>query len=832
MISDHTIFDAEHTLHELKHYLPSQAPLKDFVHHNTLHAFQKYSFHTALQMASEKFGFKVYDDLKKFRSKYLRYELNHDVFNKIISDKKGVSQLEVWKTKLLDVDYDTTIHNRLGQIRENWKEVYKTNLDKEVHPTLFRFIGSYLDQGIAIWKLPVNEKGILATVRNLQANSSKKLFKSKRVKELLFNTTCELEDLLFILVGDEHLYEQYLFDQQFAHPGWSGMVGVLESQPQSLLDRRNVSLKEFIAYELLLEIDLLDQKFGQVWKPLSESIDKNSIKGLFDKHDYSELFEVYSLWLEIAEWNYFDQVVYGLQHHSNNPIESDAISFQAAFCIDDRESTIRTYFEKEDPNCQTFGTAGFFNVECYFQPENAKFYTKVCPAPATPTFLIKESEAKSRHTKDVHFNKFLSGVFGGWVSTQTMGFWSGIKLAGSIFLPSESPAMVSSFKHMDPNGKLTYHVNKSQEKVDGLQVGFTDEEMANRMEALLKSIGLVKSFAPIVYFFGHGASSINNTHYAGYDCGACCGRAGSMNARAAAHMLNSTVIREMLAARSINIPETTQFVGALHDTTRDEVEYYDTKSLSNKNKKQHEANCVKIEKALSMNAKERARRFFLIDTKQSAKKVHDKVKLRSISLFEPRPEWNHSSNCLAIVGKRETNLNLFLDQRAFLNSYDYSIDPEGKSLLGILNAVAPVCGGINLEYYFSSVDNHRLGAGSKLPHNVMGLIGVANGMEGDLRPGLPKQMINIHDAIRLMVTVEHFPEVVLNTIKQNPSTYEWFINEWVILVVVHPETKTLYHFRGGKFQVYEPATKTIPTVENLEKLVESTREDLPVFLIR
>ena len=208
------------------------------------------------------------------------------------------------------------------------------------------------------------------------------------------------------------------------------------------------------------------------------------------------------------------------------------------------------------------------------------------------------------------------------------------------------------------------------------------------------------------------------------------------------------------------------------------------------------------------------------------------MKLRSISLFEPRPEWNHSSNCLAIDGKRETNLNLFLDQRAFLNSYDYSIDPEGKSLLGILNAVAPVCGGINLEYYFSSVDNHRLGAGSKLPHNVMGLIGVANGMEGDLRPGLPKQMINIHDAIRLMVTVEHFPEVVLNTIKQNPSTYEWFINEWVILVVVHPETKTLYHFRGGKFQVYEPATKTIPSVENLEKLVESTREDLPVYLIR
>jgi uncharacterized protein YbcC (UPF0753/DUF2309 family) len=172
---------------------------------------------------------------------------------------------------------------------------------------------------------------------------------------------------------------------------------------------------------------------------------------------------------------------------------------------------------------------------------------------------------------------------------------------------------------------------------------------------------------------------------------------------------------------------------------------------------------------------------------------------------------------------------LFLDRRAFLNSYDYSIDADGAILLGILNAVAPVCGGINLEYYFSRIDNYRLGAGTKLPHNVMGLIGVANGMDGDLRTGLPKQMINIHDPLRLLVTVEHFPEVVLKTILVNPSTYEWFKNEWIHLVVIHPENKTLFVFKDGKFTPYTPLTKEIKVIEDLEKLFENEEGNLPVY---
>jgi hypothetical protein len=33
-------YNEQHILEELKHYLPAQSALKDFIHHNSLHAYQ------------------------------------------------------------------------------------------------------------------------------------------------------------------------------------------------------------------------------------------------------------------------------------------------------------------------------------------------------------------------------------------------------------------------------------------------------------------------------------------------------------------------------------------------------------------------------------------------------------------------------------------------------------------------------------------------------------------------------------------------------------------------------------------------------------------------
>ena len=232
-----------------------------------------------------------------------------------------------------------------------------------------------------------------------------------------------------------------------------------------------------------------------------------------------------------------------------------------------------------------------------------------------------------------------------------------------------------------------------------------------------------------------------------------------------------------------------------------------------------------------MNAKERSRKFILTNTHNSAHNVHEKVKLRSVRLFEPRPELNHATNALCIVGRRDITKGLFLDRRAFLNSYDYRIDHDGVLLLNILKAVGPVCGGINLEYYFSRTDNNKLGAGSKLPHNVMGLIGVANGTDGDLRTGLPHQMIEVHDPLRLMVVVECPDDKLLEVIKRAPQTYEWFENEWIHLVAFDANNCKFKRFNKGEFIDFNLEKTEIKTSNDLMKEFEKTDLNLPIMLL-
>lgn len=836
-------FDATHVLHQLKHYLPAQQALKDFIHHNSLHAFQQQRFYEGIFTASRIFGYQVHLQLEEYREMYRTGRIRGDVMERVITWRKGEAFIPEWKKKMLSEEYAPAFEPRIGRLRAKWKRFYGIDLDNLVHPLLFRILCSFLDQGIALKELPVVNRNFTTTIRELEAKSLVSFFRTRKIRQLFLSGDYTLEGLLKMLVGGEIYFEQYLFDQQFAHHGWSGFVSAVEDNPHTLPDRKQITFRELVEFELLLELDALDKELGTGWKPLTTHL-STPPADLFAPVPPTEYQEVIACWQTAFEWSYYDSVLRGMLMAKPKPLPA-AKSMQAIFCIDEREDSIRRHIEAVDKQAETFGAPGFFGVEFYFQQQGSKFYDKLCPAPVTPKYLIKETDATLEHQSDLIYTKYTHGIISGFFLSIGFGFWAFAKKLQLLFSPKMSPAISNAYGHMDKKSTLSIENRDPSDTENGLQIGYTVEEMGHRAEAFLRGIGLIRDFAPLVYIVAHGSSSANNPHHGAHDCGACSGRPGATNARVQAFILNHAGVRKLLAGRGIDIPGTTQFVGCMHDTAADIMDYYDEEVLTADNGKAHLLNLQRFETALNLNAKERSRRFASINTRQELEQVRKAIHNRSVSLFEPRPELGHGTNTLAIIGRRQISKGLFLDRRAFLNSYDYTTDPDGSILAAVMRPIGLVCGGINLEYYFSRVDNLKLGAGTKLPHNVMGLFGVANSSDGDLRPGLPWQMIEVHDPVRLLVIVEQSPDIVLKAIQSSPGVFEWYKNEWVHIVALHPQEKQFYYFRNGAFEPYQllTAEKEISTIHNMEEFIEgakemetnhivhATEENLPVYLL-
>ncbi len=819
---------------EIKHYLPSQAPLKDFIHHNTLHAFQNYEFHQGIQLSQKVFGFKTYLEICEYQKLFHENKISKEIiFNEIKIKDLDLSFFDF----MIDPGLKFDIQPKVGRIRQMWEKIYNIDMDIQTYPLLFKYICNYLDQGISQMGFPYPELNFFEALKSIDRSSKKTvLFSDKgRARKLLHSESTSISDLLKILIKNESFHKNYLFDQQMSHPGWSGLVAQIESDPNSLILKRFINLKDIIKLELLLEIDFLDHFVGEKnWQPL-DSIDPNLAEDLFALSAPTKAEIALEVFQKSYEKTYYDQVLTSLNVNLKSKNKSDLVNqskVQALFCIDDRECSLRRYLESSEMQVETYGTPGFFGFEFYFQPGNSKNITKLCPAPVTPKFLIKEIGTSSSPLKDMHLKSEMSSILQSWVQTHILGYISAFKLLLNLFRPEITPGSAIARNHMDQISNLTLVHDQHPFFENGLQVGFTVEQMADRVSSVLKSIGLVENFSELIYIVAHGASSVNNPHYSAYDCGACCGRPGSVNSRVFAAAANTESVRQILKDRGLNIPGSSYFIGCLHDTTRDEVEFFDENMIPEKNLETHEAFKSNLIQSLAMNSKERSRRFYNLDPNESSEALNYKIKKRSVSLFEPRPELNHATNTLCLVGPRHLSKDIFLDRRSFLNSYNPEIDSEGNLLEGILNAAAPVCGGINLEYYFSRVDNNKLGAGTKLPHNIMGLVGVANGLEGDLRPGLPSQMIEVHDPLRLLIVVYQKPDFILDVIKRKDATFEWFKNEWVNLVAIDPKSHIFYIFEKGNFKEYEFTSGYIVPENSLENLILSTRENIKPNLIK
>lgn len=506
-------------------------------------------------------------------------------------------------------------------------------------------------------------------------------------------------------------------------------------------------------------------------------------------------------------------------------------TFQLACCIDDREESFRRHLEEVDPQCETFSAAGFYAVAMWYRGAADAHFHALCPAILTPKHYVTEevvysfvkSDRRRRETRRTlgtasHRYHLGSRTFLGGAVTALTGSLAAIPMVARILFPRLTSRVRRTFGRLVQTPLVTrLHLERTEEepgKAPG-HTGYTLVEMADIVEKILRDMGLTSNFSSLVIMTGHGSSSLNNPHESAYCCGACSGARGGPNARAFAQMANDRRVRELLSQRGLTLPNDVVFVGAYHNTCDDSMTWFDLNELPPSHMADFEYAVDVIDQACERNAHERCRRFESAGLSLQPNAALRHVEGRSEDLSEARPEYNHATNALCFVGRRWWSRGLFLDRRAFLNSYDPSEDDAEHSILTrILQAAVPVCAGINLEYYFSCVDVNGYGCGSKLPHNITAMLGVMTGAASDLRPGLSQQMIEIHEPVRLLFVIETTPEALEHIIAINPSIAELIRGHWVQVATFDPETSDIMVYRAGTFEPYTSESHELPEAES------------------
>ncbi len=390
-----------------------------------------------------------------------------------------------------------------------------------------------------------------------------------------------------------------------------------------------------------------------------------------------------------------------------NSRATTAPAFQVVCCIDEREESFRRHLEEIAPECETFATAGFFAVAMYYRGAADAHFSPLCPVIIKPGYYVRESVA-GRHEQEerqrrkrrrtigtvTHRVHVGSRTFaGGWLAA-ILGSLASIPLVMRILFPrttAQFRRLVGGFVRTPMVTQLQLERAADPPGPDDGHVGYSVDEMATVVERVLRDIGLTQGFSRLVIVAGHGSSSLNNPHESAHDCGACGGGRGGPNARAFSQMANDPRVRAILADRGLTIPDATIFVGAYHNTCDDSLTWYDVDRVPESHRAEFDRADATLDLACRHSAHERCRRF---ETAELGLDVDDALKHvegRAEDLSQVRPEYGHATNALCFVGRREWSRGLYLDRRAFLQSYDLAQDDEQHAILTrILQAVIPV----------------------------------------------------------------------------------------------------------------------------------------------
>lgn len=617
--------------------------------------------------------------------------------------------------------------------------------------------------------------------------------------------------------------ERYLHASLMSIGGWAAWARYLRWQAE-LAGGRDDAIVDLLAIRVVWDMLLLEEKRSPAlvarWRDmLAASMRPPSVKR-------QAAAEIDRIMLSAMEIGFQRGVIAGLAARPQGAPAAPRPAVQAAFCIDVRSEILRRSLETVAPQVQTLGFAGFFGVFIEHVPLGACSGRPHVPALFTPSYRIHERARGDASGSLLLRRRQRLGAAAAWkgFKLSAASCFSFVEAAGLSYAPKLLTDSLGWTRPVpDPraqgiDSKDLPRIGPSLDALphaacDGatLDSGIPAADRAGHAERILRAMGLTAGFARLVLLAGHGASSVNNPHATGLDCGACAGQTGEASARVVAALMNDPAVRGELLGRGIAIPEDTWFLAGLHDTTTDDVRLFDLDDVPAALHDDLAQLRQWLEQAGGLTRMERSALLGIGGLSDRA--IEAAVRRRSRDWSELRPEWALANNAAFVAAPRSRTAAMDLGGRAFLHDYVWQRDTGFKSLELIMSAPMVVAHWINMQYYGSVVDNRRFGCGNKVLHNVVGgAIGVLEGNGGDLRVGLPLQSLHdgrrwMHEPLRLSVFIEAPRAAIDDVIAAQAAVRELVDHGWLHLFCIDAGHGVARRLPGGGWEPVAAAAR-------------------------
>lgn len=672
---------------------------------------------------------------------------------------------------------------------------HKANITNKITHEVSKWASAYFDEGQALWKVESPMTTFYSWWKSLVVFDKPVLGKGKGFANLINNLPDDPKDALGVLteklldknLGNSFNLSDYYYRLMFLNLGWSSYIQKFEFEANRSGDRTKVlevgSLIDILVIRMAYDLTLIDE-IEDLSKLNSDCFSKNN--------DIDLLY----IWLTAAEYSYrrnIENIIKQKEISDSIDEKTTRPAVQMAFCIDVRSEILRRHLENSSSEIQTIGFAGFFGMPVSIKGLGHRHADQNCPILLNANYQITESGngseeeliSKKRQFVENHYSSksVQSSANSGFSFAETFGF----KYIGKI--------LKSGLKSKRPNIDLK---NMTLSPIESNQVeldlsSLSTEEKVNLSFGALKNMGIKDNIGKYVFFIGHGSETSNNPYASALDCGACAGHNGEDNAKILTSFLNDKAVRRGLEEKGVSIPSDSIFFSGWHNTVRDEIKINRTTKLNENQERELEKYQQYFFEA-SMNCrKERASKLPNCSDLSDEQLIHE-LMTKANDWSEIRPEWGLARNASFIVGRRELTRKLDLDGRAFLHDYDQSTDKDLSILELIMTAPMVVTNWINMQYYASTVDPKKYGAGNKALNNVVGGIGCIQGNESDLMGGLTEQSVYYngdyyHEPLRLQVFLEASCENIETIINKHEMVNQLVNNRWLTIISIDPNTK-------------------------------------------